>query len=76
MRSQWGSCSSSGDITLNTALLQLPQRILDYVIVHELAHRRYSGHGIRFWNLVESAYPRAREVRKELRKYRLARLPK
>ena len=71
MRTQWGSCSSHGDITLNTALLKLPSHLLEYVIIHELAHRNVKNHSRAFWNLVESAYPNAREARTELHQYRL-----
>ena len=70
MRSQWGSCSSHGDITLNTALLKLSAHLLEYVILHELTHRKVSNHSRAFWNLLESACPRARETRRELLQYR------
>ncbi len=73
MQSQWGSCSPWGDITLNKALLKLPQHLLEYVIIHELAHRIVKNHSKRFWDLVRLHCPSAFEDRKELRKYRIAR---
>ncbi|NOS67601.1 MAG: M48 family metallopeptidase [Candidatus Peribacteraceae bacterium] len=73
MMSQWGSCSHSGNITLNTALLKLPRHLLEYVIVHELAHRLVKNHSRAFWNVVESAFPNAKTARKELLGYRLQR---
>ncbi len=73
MKTQWGSCSSRGHITLNTALLKVPHHLLEYVIIHELAHRLVKNHSKRFWDLVESVCPGAREARKELRDYRIAR---
>lgn len=73
MTSQWGSCSHRGHITLNTALLKLPRHLLEYVIVHELAHRLVKNHSRRFWDLVESVCPGAREARKELCAFKLAR---
>ncbi|MDD3896657.1 MAG: M48 family metallopeptidase [Candidatus Peribacteraceae bacterium] len=69
--SQWGSCSSRGNIALNTALLFLPQELLEYVIVHELAHRRHPHHSRSFWECVRTAYPGYEEVRETLRQYRL-----
>lgn len=75
MRTQWGSCSSRGNITLNTALLNVPRHLLEYVIIHELAHRKVPNHSKAFWNLVESACPGAKEARRELRNYRLGRTP-
>lgn len=74
MTSQWGSCSHSGNITLNTALLKLPRHLLEYVIVHELAHRLIKNHSQSFWNLVEQACPNAKAARRELLQYRLTRL--
>lgn len=70
-RSQWGSCGYSGRICINTALLFLPQHLLDYVIVHELAHLRYRSHGPRFWALVEQACPTYEDAIRQLRTYRI-----
>ncbi|MSR87151.1 M48 family peptidase, partial [Candidatus Peribacteria bacterium] len=71
MTTQWGSCSARGTITLNTALLKLPRHLLEYVIIHELAHRKVTNHSRTFWNLVESVCPLAQEARHEMRNYRL-----
>ncbi len=65
--SRWGSCSMDGSISLNFRLLLMPPEILDYVIVHELAHTRYRSHGPRFWALVEKVMPGHKEHRKWLR---------
>lgn len=69
--SQWGSCSRQGVVMLNAALLFLPPRLLEYVIIHELAHRRVANHSTAYWRLVESALPRYRDSYHELRGYRL-----
>jgi predicted metal-dependent hydrolase len=63
----WGSCSTDGTISLNFRLLFMPESVLDYVIVHELAHTRYKSHGKRFWGLVDKAMPDYQEHRKWLR---------
>jgi predicted metal-dependent hydrolase len=65
--SRWGSCAPDGAISLNFRLLFMPEDILDYVIVHELAHTRYRSHGPRFWALVGKALPDHRQRRRWLR---------
>lgn len=72
--SQWGSCSSRGAIHLNPVLLFLPQHLLDYVIVHELAHCHIHNHSRRFWNHVATACPQYEAARTELRNVRICRL--
>lgn len=70
-KTQWGSCGARGQICLNTALLFVPPRLLDYVIIHELAHLRHRNHGARFWGAVAAVCPAFREAVKELRSYRI-----
>lgn len=55
--SNWGSCSSKGNINLSTRLLFAPPEVRDYVMIHELAHRIEMNHSERFWNLVARAMP-------------------
>jgi predicted metal-dependent hydrolase len=67
-RTRWGSYSkATNTISLNFRLLFAPPEILDYVIVHELAHIRELNHSRRFWNLVGTAIPEYRQRRKWLR---------
>ena len=62
-RSRWGSCTvDDRTIRLSTALVDLPTWVLDYVIVHELAHLIEAGHSPRFWEIV-NRYPRAERAR-------------
>ena len=64
--SNWGSCSHTGNINLSTRLLFAPERVQDYVILHELAHRVELNHSDRFWKLVETHMPDYREQEKWL----------
>ncbi|MDO8554823.1 MAG: M48 family metallopeptidase [Candidatus Micrarchaeota archaeon] len=66
--SRWGSCSPANNISINFSLLFLPQEILDYVIVHELAHTKIRNHSEKFWLLVGKVMPDFRERRKWLKK--------
>ncbi len=57
MRTQWGSCSESGRISLNTHLVKLPKATIDYVVLHELCHLQHLDHSPRFHALVEHYLP-------------------
>lgn len=67
MRSRWGSCRKDGRITLNAALMICPPRLIDYVIVHELAHLLVPAHNAEFYRLLETWLPQAKAMKKELR---------
>ena len=66
-RSRWGSCSHSGAIALNFRLVQAPEAIRDYVLIHELMHLKQQNHSRRFWRLVETACPDFRAAERWLR---------
>ncbi len=66
-KAQWGSCTVHGSIRLNVQLIKLPPRLIDYVVVHELAHLRELNHSAAFWKVVESVCPDYARLRGELR---------
>lgn len=70
-KSRWGSCSVTNDISLNLKLARLPRELADYIMLHELAHTRWRGHGVRFWSLVERLVPGARELDSRMKDYLL-----
>jgi predicted metal-dependent hydrolase len=69
MRSQWGSCSASGRIVLNTHLVKVPERLIDYVVLHELCHLVHHDHSHRFYALMRKHMPDWEARRKELDAY-------
>ena len=64
---QWGSCTVQGMVRLNVQLIKLPLRLIDYVVVHELAHLREMNHSAAFWQVVESMCPDYARLRAELK---------
>jgi predicted metal-dependent hydrolase len=66
-KTQWGSCTAQGSVRLHVHLIRLPQRLIDYVVVHELAHLRELNHSAAFWQLVESVCPDYAILRSELK---------
>ena len=67
-RSRWGACSAKGRITLNWRLIRAPQFVREYVLLHELMHRRELNHSRRFWRLVAACCPRHVEAREWLKR--------
>lgn len=71
-RTRWGSASSDGSIRLHWQLIHLPEDLIDYVIVHELAHLHEMNHSARFWQHVERVLPDFKKRRQSLRQHALS----
>lgn len=69
MKSRWGSCSKDGNISLHWKLILLPERLSDYVVVHELCHRLQMNHQKEFWATVGSLLPDYKQRRAELKEH-------
>ena len=69
--SRWGSCSHINNINLNLHLMRLPERLRDYVILHELAHTREKNHGPGFWAFLEQICPGSKALDKEMKNHRI-----
>lgn len=63
----WGSCSRKRNLNFNYKIIKLPEKMADYIIVHELCHLQEFNHGKHFWDLVAETIPNYLELRKELK---------
>ncbi len=68
-RTLWGSCSRKRNLNFNWRLIMTPEHVIEYVVIHELAHLRQMNHSPRFWQIVEKHCPAWRERRKWLREH-------
>lgn len=66
-KTRWGSCSSDGNLNFNWRLIFAPEEVLDYIVVHELAHRREMNHSQAFYEIVSSILPEYKKSQKWLR---------
>jgi predicted metal-dependent hydrolase len=67
-RTRWGSCSRKKILSFNWKLMKAPETIIDYVVIHELAHLKEMNHSSKFWDLVGKYYPEYKKIRLWLRK--------
>ena len=65
-KGRWGSCSSRGALSLNWKLISAPAFVLDYVVIHELAHLAHMNHSAAFWRLVAAHCPDYKRARRWL----------
>ena len=66
-RSRWGSCSGKGNLNFNCLLMLFPDEVIDYVVVHELCHRKHMNHSAAFYAEVERVFPEYRKYQKWLK---------
>ena len=67
-KTRWGSCSKKGNMNFNYKIVLLPEKLAEYIIVHEICHLGEFNHSANFWNLVAQTVPDYKEKRKELHK--------
>lgn len=65
-RRRWGSCSSNGVITLNPYMMKLSQEMIDYIVVHELAHLKHMNHSKAFYSLVQAYIPEYKRIQNDI----------
>lgn len=68
-KTRWGSCSSRNNINLNLHIMRLPEKLADYVILHELTHTVHKNHGKEFWSLLTEITGDGKGLAKKLRTY-------
>lgn len=67
LKSKWGSCSWTNNISINLKLIHLPKAFLEYVVIHEVCHLKEKNHSKKFWDLVWKYFPEYKNIRKELK---------
>jgi predicted metal-dependent hydrolase len=70
LTSRWGSCNSKKEISLSFYLMQLPWHLIDYVILHELAHTEHLNHAEKFWDRLSQCVPDLKAKRKEIKQFK------
>ncbi len=68
-KTRWGSCSAEGELKFNLRISMLPCKIIDYIIIHELAHLIEFNHSKKFYKIIACVMPKWESVRKELKSY-------
>ncbi|HOL21339.1 MAG TPA: M48 family metallopeptidase [bacterium] len=69
LKSRWGSCSSDGEIIINTILMFLPERYIEYIVFHEVLHRIEKRHNKKFYTLLKDKFPDREIIEKNLSAY-------
>ena len=69
-KTNWGSCSRLKNINLNLHLMRLPDRLIDYIVVHELVHTKIPNHSASFKERLKGHFPDSAELDKAIKKFR------
>jgi hypothetical protein len=71
IKSRWGSCSGKNNINLSIHLMRLPDHLIDYVLLHELAHTKVKNHGKKYWEYLDELTGNAKKLDKELNHFQI-----
>ena len=71
IRTRWGSCSKIGNVNFSLHLMRLPKELIDYVILHELAHTVEHNHSKNFWAVLDKIYGNDKTIDRKLKDYRI-----
>jgi hypothetical protein len=71
IKSRWGSCSGKNNINLSVHLMRLPDQLIDYVLLHELAHTKVKNHSKKYWEYLNGLDVNAKKLDKELNHFRI-----
>ena len=71
-KTRWGSCSGKNNINLNMKLMNIPNHLIDYVLLHELMHTKVKNHSPLFWRSLDRYVGNAKAIDKELKKFSLS----
>ena len=71
IKSRWGSCSKKGNVNFSLHLMLLPEELIDYVILHELAHTVEHNHSKNYWAVLNKIYGNSKIIDKKLKDYRV-----
>ena len=66
-KTRWGSCTKTGNLSFNCLIMKMPETVRDYVIVHELAHRKELNHSTKFWTIVAEYCPWYKDAKQWLK---------
>lgn len=70
-KTRWGSCSGRKNLSFNMSMMALPEKLREYIVVHEISHLLERNHSRNFWKTVERQYPDYKNAREELKQYSL-----
>ncbi len=73
-KTRWGSCSNKKNLNFNYKLALIPDKFVEYIVIHELCHLKEMNHGEKFWDLVAQTMPNYKKIRKELSQFKIQKI--